>query len=51
MTYKLLTTNRDGIKIYAKIEDNGNYRVTCSEQDLDFIKWVEEGNTPLPADE
>lgn len=50
MTYKLLRTNQDGIKIYAKIDDNNLCRITCSEQDPDFIKWVAEGNTPLPAE-
>ena len=50
MTYKLLATNMDGVKIYAKIEDDGNYRVTCSEQDVDFIKWIALGNTPESAE-
>ena len=50
MIYKLLLT-KDGIKIYARIDDDNLCRLTCSEQDPDFIKWVEEGNTPLPAEE
>jgi len=50
MTYKLLRTNQDGIKIYAKIDDDGLCRVTCNEFDEAYLKWVAEGNTPLPAE-
>jgi hypothetical protein len=51
MIYKLLKTNEDGIKIYARIDDDGLCRVTCTEQNPEYLKWVAEGNTPLPADE
>jgi len=50
MIYKLLTTE-DGIKIYARIDDDGLCRVTCTEDNPEFKAWLEEGNTPLPADE
>ena len=50
MIYKLLSTE-DGIKIYARIDDDGLCRVTCTENNPEFKAWVEEGNTPLPADE
>jgi hypothetical protein len=50
MIYKLLKTNEDGIKIYARIDDDGKCRVTCSEDNPDYLKWVAAGNTPLPAD-
>jgi hypothetical protein len=50
MIYKLLTTE-DGIKIYARIDDDGLCRVTCIAENPDFQAWIEEGNTPLPADE
>ena len=36
MKYRLLRTNQDGIKIYAKIDDDGLCRLTCSENDLKF---------------
>jgi len=50
MIYKLLQTNEDGIKIYARIDDDGLCRVTCTEDNPEFKAWVEEGNTPEAAD-
>ena len=49
MIYKLLTTE-DGIKIYARIDDDGLCRVTCTEDNPEFQAWLEEGNLPYPAD-
>jgi hypothetical protein len=49
MIYKLLK-EEDGIKIYARIDDDGLCRVTCTEDNPEFMAWVEEGNTPLPAE-
>jgi hypothetical protein len=51
MIYKLLKTNQDGIKIYARIDDDGLCRVTCTEDYPEFKAWVAAGNTPEPADE
>jgi hypothetical protein len=51
MHYKLLHTTTDGIQIIGRIDDDGLCRLTCTEQDLDYLKWLEEGNTPEPADE
>jgi hypothetical protein len=51
MIYKLIDTNIDGVKIYARIDDDGLCRVTCTEQNPEFMAWVAEGNTPVPADE
>ena len=51
MIYKLLHTNDQGIKIYACIADDGKCYVTCTENDQAYIKWLEEGNTPEPAEE
>jgi hypothetical protein len=50
MIYKLLTTTEEGIKIYARIDDDGLCRVTCTENNPEFKAWVAEGNTPLPAE-
>lgn len=51
MIYKLLTTNDSGIKIYARIEDDGKCYLTCTENDQAYLKWLDEGNTPEPAEE
>jgi hypothetical protein len=51
MIYKILQTNEDGIKIYARIDDDGLCRVTCTEDYPEFKAWLDEGNEPLPADE
>jgi hypothetical protein len=51
MIYRLLTTNMDGVKIYAKIDEDNLCRVTCTENDPEFLAWVAEGNTPEGATE
>jgi hypothetical protein len=50
MIYKILTTGLDNIKIYARIDDDGLCRVTCTAQNPEFKAWLEEGNTPEAAD-
>jgi hypothetical protein len=50
MIYKLLTTTEDGVKIFARIDDDGKCRLTCTEENPDFQAWVAEGNTPEPAE-
>ena len=50
MIYKLLQTNEDGIKIYARIDDDGKCRLTCTEEYPEFVEWLAEGNSPIPAD-
>ena len=51
MIYKILTTNTDGQNIYARIDDDGKCRLTCTEDYPEFKEWIKQGNTPLPADE
>ena len=51
MIYKILTTNEEGKTIYARIDDDGLCRLTCTEDHLPFLEWLAEGNTPEPADE
>ena len=51
MIYKILTTNIDGNTIYARIDDDGLCRLTCTEDYPAFKAWLDEGNTPLPAEE
>ena len=51
MMFKILTTNMDGQTIYARIDDDGLCRLTCTADYPEFQKWLEEGNEPLPAEE
>lgn len=38
-------------QIYARIDDDGLCRLTCTEDYPEFKAWLEEGNTPEPTDE
>ena len=49
MIYQLLSIE-DGIKIFARLDDDGLCRVTCTEDNPEFKAWLEEGNTPEPAE-
>ena len=40
MRYELLETMPDGTKIYARIDDDGLCRVTCTEADFDYQAWL-----------
>ena len=51
MIYKILTTNEDGQTIYARIDDDGKCRLTCTADYQEYLKWVAEGNTPEPAED
>ena len=51
MIFKTLHTNEDGQTIYARIDDDGLCRLTCTEEYPEFIEWLEAGNTPIPADQ
>lgn len=51
MIYKVLMTNEVGQIIYARIDDDGKCRLTCTEDYPEFKEWVAQGNTPQPADE
>ena len=51
MIYKYLQTMQGEPRILARIDDDNVCRVTCSEDNPEYLKWVSEGNTPLPADE
>jgi hypothetical protein len=50
MIYKLLHKNTEGVQIIARIDEDGLCRVTCTEQNPEYLKWVAAGNEPLPAD-
>lgn len=51
MIYKILhKLNPDDQQILARIDDDGLCRLTCTEDYPEFKAWIEQGNTPLPAD-
>ena len=51
MIYKHVAITENGNKVYARIDDDGLCRLTCSEDYPEFKAWLAEGNTPEPADE
>ena len=51
MNYKIVnTTPRTVETIYALIDENGDFTLTCNSEYPPFQEWLDEGNTPLPAD-
>ena len=51
MIYKMLPKrNAESEQIYARIDDDGLCRLTCTEDHPPFQEWVAEGNEPLPPD-
>jgi hypothetical protein len=42
MRYELLTENDLGQKIYARIDDDGLCRFTCTEDNPDYQRYLEE---------
>jgi hypothetical protein len=51
MIYKLLPAVDGESQIYARIDDDGKCRLTCTEDYPELKAWIAEGNEPLPADE
>jgi hypothetical protein len=54
MKYELLTTTDEGVKIYARIDDDGLCRVTCTEDNPEYQAWLNpeaEQSTPIVIDE
>ena len=51
MIYKMLPLVNGEQQIYARIDDDGKCRLTCTEDYPEFKAWLAEGNQPLPADE
>jgi hypothetical protein len=50
MIYKMLPLTEGQQQIYARIDDDGKCRLTCTEDYPEFKAWLAEGNTPEPAD-
>jgi hypothetical protein len=53
MKYEFLHETEEGVKIYARIDDDGLCRVTCSEDDRDYQEWLNptEQSTPIASAE
>lgn len=51
MIYKMLPLVEGQKQIYARFDDDGKCRLTCIADYPEFVAWLAEGNTPLPADE
>ena len=52
MIYKMLPKlNLDDQQIFARIDDDGLCRLTCTEDYPELKTWLEEGNVPQPADD
>ncbi len=50
MIYKILLKNGDDPQIFARIDDDGKCRVTCSAENPEFKKAVAEGAELQDAD-
>ena len=51
MIFKCLPAVEGQQQIYARIDDDGKCRLTCTEDYPQFKAWIEAGNTPEPAEE
>lgn len=51
MIFKCLPVNEGETQIYARVDEDGLIRLTCTADYPEFKAWLAEGNTPLPADE
>ena len=51
MIFKVHHVDEFGKTIYARIDDDGLCRLTCTEDYPEFKTWISEGNTPEQADE
>jgi hypothetical protein len=51
MIYKMLPKRDGEPQIYARIDDDGLCRLTCTDEYPEFQEWLAEGNEPLPPDE
>lgn len=45
MNYKLVSQNAA-----VRLEDDGSSHFSCSIDDPEYVKWISDGNTPLPLD-
>ena len=41
MKYEFLKETENGVKIYARIDEDGLCRITCTEQNPEYQAWLE----------
>jgi len=51
MIFKCLPLVEGETQIYARVDEDGLIRLTCTAEYPQFKAWLAEGNTPIPADE
>ena len=51
MIFKMLPNIFGNQQTYARIDDDGFCRMTCSADHHEFVAWLAAGNTPEPADQ
>jgi hypothetical protein len=51
MIFKMLPAVEGEQQIYARIDDDGLCRLTCTAEYPEFQAWLAEGNEPLPPDD
>jgi hypothetical protein len=50
--YKLIKNHKGDIKIVHRLTDNAFIPFDTANKDYqEYLKWLEKGNTPLPAEE
>jgi hypothetical protein len=50
MIFKMLPAVEGEPQIYARIDDDGKCRLTCTADYPELVAWLAEGNVPLAAD-
>jgi len=51
MKYELYNENLQGVKIYARIDDDGLCRVTCIEENPEYQAWLTAQSTPIVTED
>jgi hypothetical protein len=51
MIYKMLPAAEGEQQIYARIDDDGLCRLTCTAEYPELQAWLAEGHEPLPPDD
>jgi hypothetical protein len=50
MKYEYLHDSLEGVKIFARIDEDGLCRVTCTEDDRDYQEWLNPTEQSTPID-